>query len=564
MGFGSDKTGFYKPSAVTVTASGNPLTLQNAKRLRKLTIYGNAVQDGTPSPDAPVEVQLCGDRTGNLLSMIDANPNTIPVKSYSNGIIEVIGEASLSGGRTNKLSDYITLETNQTYTMVSYLVAGQTDSDIYVCLSRREDGTIYRSIEISAEKRFITIAPDENVEVYLGINVAQGNHNYTLRVAIYKGSYTADTMPAYEPYGYKVSGRAEGLNLLSSAWEDGNINIDTGNNEGYGRRIRTADHIKCKPNTVYTFYTPYSVIGVRGYDADKTYVDFSASTSISSTLTFTTSENVEYLRFITQSSDGTQPDKTLPYMLVQGSYTAETMPPYEPYQPPQDFAVYLPEQIAKVGDVADEITLDFEHKTATRTDKIKQLKDFGVSNCAGIPRQTEQCIHLYNNNVDKGGVDGSPILSTRFVNVTWVSISTDAQNEGVAWYPSGYNHTFYIYLNKTRIDMTADDTTATLATKCNAYIQTLTGREVYYQLLTPVTTDITSLQQWDAMPQVSGTVTLTLSAEVDPSGAEAVYTATKRPKAQAALIEENTIPEEPAETQVSDTDINTEIIMMED
>lgn len=58
------------------TASGNPLTLQNAKRLRKLTIYGNAVQDGTPSPDAPVEVQLCGDRTGNLFDIGELEDNS--------------------------------------------------------------------------------------------------------------------------------------------------------------------------------------------------------------------------------------------------------------------------------------------------------------------------------------------------------------------------------------------------------------------------------------------------------------------------------------------------------
>ena len=66
MGFGYTERGFVMPRQKTVTASGNPVKLEAAKRLRQLTIYGNAVQDGTPSPDAPVDIQLCGDRTGNL------------------------------------------------------------------------------------------------------------------------------------------------------------------------------------------------------------------------------------------------------------------------------------------------------------------------------------------------------------------------------------------------------------------------------------------------------------------------------------------------------------------
>lgn len=489
------------------TATGLPLNLVASMFLSKLTIYGNAVQDGTPSPDAPVDIQLCGDRTGNLLSMIDANPNTIPVKSYSNGIIEVIGEASLSGGRTNRLSDYITLETNQTYTMVSYLVAGQTDPNLYVCLSRREDGTIYKSFEISAEKRFITIAPDENVELYLGINVTQGNRNSTLRVAIYKGSYTADTLPAYEPYGYKVSGRVDGLNVLSSAWEDGNINISTGNNEGYAGRIRTADHIKCKPNTVYTIYTPYSVIGVRGYDADKTYVDFSLSTVSSSTLTFTTNENVEYLRFIAQSSDGTQPDKTLPYMLVQGSYTADTLPAYEPYQPPQAFAVYLPEQIAKVGDVADEVVVDMEKQTA------ELRKNVGINEFKSTDGWKNDWFPTIVKSLTPHGVANSRCISNYFDYNGDTSVPSVVITNVIGT---------TIGINRANLisEVTDTDTFKAWLSDKNVY--------AYYPLATPVTTDITSLQQWDAMPQVSGTVTLTLSAEVEPSGTEAVYYSKER------------------------------------
>ena len=67
MGFGYTERGFVMPRYKTVTGSGNPVTLEAAKRLRQLTIYGNAVQDGTPTPVTPVDIQLCGDATGNLL-----------------------------------------------------------------------------------------------------------------------------------------------------------------------------------------------------------------------------------------------------------------------------------------------------------------------------------------------------------------------------------------------------------------------------------------------------------------------------------------------------------------
>lgn len=546
MGFGSDKTGFYKPSAVTVTASGNPLTLQNAKRLRKLTICGNAVQDGTPSPDAPVEVQLCGDRTGNLLDVTRISGDQIEVtdnKVYLSGYactVDLSPEYFLEMTGLNP-GDTITCSNS------AEVISGIANNVLGRVAFRTKNGET-SLILCSNNTKTVTIPSDFNNDNYTNLllygaqNSDESDEQLAVvsNLAIYKGSYTADTLPAYEPYGYKVSGRAEGLNLLSSAWEDGNIDIDTGNNETNGIRIRTADYIKCKPNTVYTFYTPYSVIGVRGYDADKTYVNFSPNISSSSTLTFTTRENVEYLRFITQSSDGTQPDKTLPYMLVQGSYTAETMPPYEPYQPPQDFAVYLPEQIAKVGDMADEVVVDMEKKTAELKKKYFRHDFTGDENW-----DHEGMLNRFKLNLELSLQDKRYKTPSNRFETTNIAGNKDELI---------FAYTNYIYVY--HYDSTTKE-------EFNAFL-TDNPTYAYIPYSTPVTTDITSLQDWDAMPQVKGTVTLTLSAEVDPSGAEAVYTATKRPKQQTALIEENTIPEEPAETQVSDTDINTEIIMMED
>lgn len=521
------------------TASGNPLTLQNAKRLRKLTIYGNAVQDGTPSPDAPVEVQLCGDRTGNLLSIIDANPNTIPVKSYSNGIIEVIGEASLSGGRTNRLSDYITLETNQTYTMVSYLVAGQTDSNLYVCLSRREGGTIYEGIEMSAEKRFITIAPDENVELYLGINVTQGNRNSTLRVAIYKGSYTADTLPAYEPYGYKVSGRVDGLNLLDVSGEvstfeagatwtinnDGSITV-SGTPTDYSSV--SFPRIKAKPNTIYTLSTNIEIPNVVGviifYDADNTMIAASTGTNSSSMFQAVSPEGTTSVAasFKRNINNVAIPETTFYPMLVQGAYTAETMPPYEPYQPPQDFAVYLPEQIAKVGDVADEVVVDMERKTAELRKNVGSVvvSDRLASSATGS--KGDDIALFYKLFPDRfiANSETVSVMSDKLVGLSLSDYKNSSSKDMLSL--AGNNTTTAVFMKLSKTDIGGDT-----AESANTWIAD-NRITVYYVLATPVTTDITSLQQWDAMPQVSGTVTLTLSAEVDPSGAEAVYYSKER------------------------------------
>ena len=572
MGFGSDKTGFYKPSAVTVTASGNPLTLQNAKRLRKLTICGNAVQDGTPSPDAPVEVQLCGDRTGNLLSMRNVSASNIPVKSYNNGIIEVIGNSNYSGGRTTRLSEYITLEANQTYTLALYLVSGKVDSSINACLSRRENGNFYNGAPFSVAKRVITITPNENVEVYLGLNLSQRDYNSTLRVAIYKGSYTADTLPAYEPYGYKVSGRAEGLNLLDVSGSTSILNGDTvvdgdtitftTTDNCYGIKFAT---LTLEPNTEYTL--SYQSVNFDGNYTDsyglRAVIDNSGVPGgASSYITFTTNETgdvtLSYYVGIPYEGEAGKILTIKGVALYKGSYTAETMPPYEPYQPPQDFAVYLPEQIAKVGDVADEVVVDMEKQTA---ELKKNVGSMTMSDSySGATSITDELVRFYHSTTPQRRTSPSTniidVMSDIYEADTWNNLGTGSTDKQFVIAGNVNTQVVNVRVPKSVIGGETNELMNTWAANHPA--------TVYYVLDTPVTTDITSLQQWDAMPQVSGTVTLTLSAEVDPSGTEAVYTATKRPKAQAALIEENTIPEEPAETQVSDTDINTEIIMMED
>ena len=51
----------------------------------------------------------------------------------------------------------------------------------------------------------------------------------------------------------------------------------------------------------------------------------------------------------------------------------------------------------------------------------------------------------------------------------------------------------------------------------------------YYQLATPTTTDISALQDWDAMPSTwRGTVTISADTTIQPSSMAAQYYATKK------------------------------------
>ena len=512
--------------------------------MTSLSLVGNAVQDGTPSPDNPVEIQGCGDRTANLFDVsrhTGFDGNSITITNTSGAIWQ---------GQAFNI-DYA-VEFGKTYTYsVDYVIDNVADYSTirfgYITASAGSVMAIGDIIVIHGSGTFVhTVTVPESIDNFdyfvlyansSGDNPAVGDKITISNIQLVEGSYTAETMPPYEPYGYKIPVEVSGRNLLDY----------TKATDRFGTPLTIIDNgVSWDSHVSYYFFIPCDLksgMTVRlscksDYPENSDIIDsfnvhYVDGSNDYRTLDYsvTLKNDVDRIQIRKRNSsiESETPIKVTDIMLVQGTYTAATIPPYEPYHEPQTFNVYMDRPLYATGDVGDEITLDFEHKTATRTNKIRQLKDFEVSHCAGIPRQTEQCIHLSNNNVDEGGVDGSPILSTHFANVIWVPVSTDAQNEGVAWYPSGYNRIFYIYLNKTRINMTADDTTATLATKCNAYIQTLTGREVYYQLLTPATTDISAMQDWDTIPKLwRGTAIATVKTTVPTKAITARYYAAKK------------------------------------
>lgn len=133
-------------------------------------------------------------------------------------------------------------------------------------------------------------------------------------------------------------------NLFSSIWEQGSINGTTGRNEPSMSRVRTAEYIEVIPNKIYSFSRSiYSgFMNLRFYTADKSFVGVGSASTIrliaganegnpmnvgNSFCCFEIIDtNIKYMRIGDQSND-----LLTKYMMVEGEYTEQTMPEYEPY-----------------------------------------------------------------------------------------------------------------------------------------------------------------------------------------------------------------------------------------
>lgn len=109
-------------------------------------------------------------------------------------------------------------------------------------------------------------------------------------------SLVATIEPVQDLHGYDSPWPAGGgTNVCDEVFEQGTIN-SSGNNAGDNTRIRTVNYIPIQPNTQYFAVTP-GVLGVRYYDANKTFLGSSYSTTVYNNTTFTTPEGAYYMRF---------------------------------------------------------------------------------------------------------------------------------------------------------------------------------------------------------------------------------------------------------------------------
>lgn len=154
---------------ITITANGEALI--------DYCIYGNTVQDGTPTSENPVDVVGCGVRTENLFDNTD----------LEEGYIDINTGANLPNVDQKRTRNYITVQANTTYTFSNY--NGQ-------CRVYQYSNNSYLGSALSNKSQY-SFTTNSNC-TKIRISGSKGNFLETTMLNL------GSTALPYEPYGYKL------------------------------------------------------------------------------------------------------------------------------------------------------------------------------------------------------------------------------------------------------------------------------------------------------------------------------------------------------------------------
>ena len=515
------------------TAEGNPITLSQVRSMVNLSVLGNSTQDGTPSPDNPVEVVGSGVRTGNLFdiskiedtALISKHGNDITITNYTAStnftpelLLEMTGLSQGDTITTSRKVKIIDGTGNNITGRISFIRKDKASTFVII------DGT---------DSFRTTVIPDDfdsdnyDTAVFYGVNTGDTRTVIFSEVQILKGEYTSETLTPYEPYGYKVVAQASGRNLFDINSIISNNNITNNGNEIVINAKRVYSNLKpsefmemtglkpgdkftsrCKTNvTAGTDSSACRIIFINNSSGAAVYIFYGYSVkTISIPADF--SDN----KYSTLVFDGVENgDSTFAnLMVVKGAYTAETLPPYEPYKEPQEFNIYTPTPLYGIGDSHDMAILDFDKHRATLISNIVRYVigdnwDLGTNGKNIVTQRFYQsCEGTLINN--------ARIISNTFEEIYPSSIEIiNADEEG-----ANVSNTRYlqIKINKSRLN-TVD---VTGFKKWISNYESINGELQFYgEAYNPTTTDITALQDWDTMPQLTGTWILTANGGTEPT-----------------------------------------------
>lgn len=491
----------------SLTISGiPPLTLLKSKGadLIDYKIYGNSVQDGTPTPDTPIEIESVGEETANLFDVYDVYPTTYTYEVDEEGWITSSYDNSAGTGTVWR--GIYTNASKKIKPNTSYRIIAEI-AEINNCnLTAVSSNATYNPGQFGVGKNFDSVG----IHVFTATSrsdlsiaktmirtemvVPAGKiANVKCRISVLEDtSITADTFK-YEPYGYKIPVTVRGKNLFD---------------------IESYETILDKENRPYIDISKLNIGATYTISTNDTFLFKIASSSganvqteggaVSSTnvntFTFVLKDTYKSLGHLYIISTKTWKPLTKEELRNQIAQLEESSIPtdYEPYVEPITTNIYLKEPLRKVGDYKDYI--DFELGEVVRNIAYKKITSSLITQKSSASTEN---FHYYFINFS-GAMAGVriPLLS----NIGGGSFSdfNTKTKEGIF---SNTNITFFIAF--------FDITTLEEAR------QFVTDNEVYanYILASPKYEII----QLPNIPTIKGTTVIEVNTSIKPSNMEVTY-----------------------------------------
>ena len=367
----------------TISNTGSlELASTNVKNLR---IYGNSIQNGTPSESTPVEIQSVGEKTKNIF---DPSQWETPVTQTEITIQYLKDEdCFLLNGTATTTNNYaqkrvnIPTEIGKKYTISTEYVSGSIDKSAatgnrysVAYIGKSDDTTTntnWFSTDLLNDNTVSsrTATCDMQYISFFWFYISEGVtfNNYKVKIQIEQSDAATD----YEPYGYKVPITVCGKNLIPYPYEetthtangvafedkgDGSIEV-SGTATGYAAYVLSKNiQVEVGKNYILSFNATNSVnlaLNLVEYDENRELIKTPlAPADLTKSYTYTpSSEAVKYITLILKRNvDNSECSGVIKPQLEFGNVATE----YEPYNG-TTYNIYLKEPLRKADSAADYI-----------------------------------------------------------------------------------------------------------------------------------------------------------------------------------------------------------------
>jgi hypothetical protein len=352
-------------------------------------LYGESVQNGTPTPNAPVEVESVGEKTVNLISPDTEheqgfiNQNGIGIKKDDN--YPTINVFTISV-KTNTVYSYnATVLNNVTYTLLdeskSYL-------GIYGgVVSKQSNVTFTTTSETAYVQICGGIGKFNNGEMFLNegtqyLNEPYGKYKIPIRAS--GNVFDIDKVSFYHDYAtfkkennslifktakilsvYPTSSNMNAFNLKPNTKYICRALVTEINNGSSNESASGTMRRSLKLQTLRATYDEKAIYIVNGYSGGYKGADSEIITKFK-----TPADMTSYKYVVTRMADNME---VIFKDIVIMEDAGQTIDEYEPYQEPITTNIYLDEPLRKIGKYADYI--DFKNQVVVRNIKKVELKN---------------------------------------------------------------------------------------------------------------------------------------------------------------------------------------------